>query len=147
MASPLFYVAAHARKPVSNEVFMKHDNITDIPTYLRQFSSELGERILESFPPLHDAQDPPSLLLKKLLRRPYPAQAIAVGGVVKRLAEARSAAAVAESTSAALSPMAAGSFSGPRRIGGGTAASTSASSDGWPRSVSIAAVSAVLSPR
>jgi helicase-like protein len=75
---------------------MTHDNINDIPTYLRAHSNELGERILQSFPPLHGAQESPSPLLAKILRRPYPAQAVAVGGVVKRLAEARSAAVVAE---------------------------------------------------
>jgi hypothetical protein len=68
----------------------------DIPTYLRVFANEMGERILQSFPPLHGPQDPPSPLLQKLLRRPYPAQAVAIGGVVNRLAEARSAAVVAE---------------------------------------------------
>lgn len=75
---------------------MKHDNITDIPTYLRAFASELGERILELFPPLHGAQDLPAPLLAKQLRRPYPTQAVAVGGIVRRLAEARSAAVVSE---------------------------------------------------
>src|SRR6516165_5966639 len=64
--------------------------------YLRTFATELGERILESFPPLHGAQDPPSPLLSKLLRRPYPAQAVAISGIVRRLAEARAAAVVAE---------------------------------------------------
>ena len=69
---------------------------TNIETYLRAHANELGQRILESFPPLQGAQDPTSPLLAKLLRRPYPAQAVAVGGIVKRLAEARSAAVVAE---------------------------------------------------
>lgn len=68
----------------------------DINNYLRVFADELGKRILESFPPLHGAQDPPSPLLSKLLRRPYPGQSVAISGVVKRLAEARSAAVVAE---------------------------------------------------
>src|ERR1035441_790625 len=35
LAPPLFYVATKAKKPVLNEVLVKHDNITDIPTYLR----------------------------------------------------------------------------------------------------------------
>jgi len=69
---------------------------TSISDYLRAFATELGQRILDSFPPLHGAQDPPSPLLSKLLRRPYPAQSVAILGVVKRLAEARSAAVVAE---------------------------------------------------
>ncbi|MGH9446631.1 MAG: hypothetical protein ACRD3O_13000, partial [Terriglobia bacterium] len=69
---------------------------TCISTYLTAFASELGHRILESFPPLHGPEDPPSPLLSRLLRKPYPGQALAVGGVVKRLAQARSAAVVAE---------------------------------------------------
>ena len=69
---------------------------TSIATYLRAFTTELGERILESFPPLHGVEDPVSPLLTRLLRRPYPAQAVVISGVVKRLAEARSAAVVAE---------------------------------------------------
>ena len=68
----------------------------DIPTYLRVFANEMGERILQSFRPMHGPQDPPSPLLAKLLRRPYPSQAVVAMGVVKRLAEARSAAVVAE---------------------------------------------------
>ena len=68
----------------------------DINSYLKVFSTELGDRILESFPPLHGAQDPPSPLLSKLLRRPYAAQAVAISGVVARLAKARAAAGVAE---------------------------------------------------
>jgi len=69
---------------------------TSISDYLRAFATELGQRIVDSFPPLQGAQDPPSPLLSKLLRRPYPAQSVAILGVVKRLAEARSAAVVAE---------------------------------------------------
>ena len=69
---------------------------TSIGQYLKAFAIELGERILESFPPLHGAQDPPSPLLAKLLRRPYPAQSVAIRGIVRRLSEARSAAVVAE---------------------------------------------------
>jgi len=68
----------------------------DINSYLRSFGNELGERILESFPPLHGAQDPTSPLLAKLLRRPYGSQSVAIMGVVKKLASARSAAVVAE---------------------------------------------------
>ena len=67
-----------------------------IDTYLKAFASELGERILESFPPLHGPQDPPSPLLANLLRKPYAAQSLTVMAVAKRLAQARSAAVVAE---------------------------------------------------
>ena len=45
---------------------------------------------------MHGAQDLPSPLLAKLLRRPYPAQSVAISGIVRRLSEARSAAVVAE---------------------------------------------------
>ncbi|MGH6852228.1 MAG: hypothetical protein ACREDJ_03315, partial [Methylocella sp.] len=67
-----------------------------ISQYLTAFSTEIGQRILESFPPLHGPGDPPSPLLAKLLRRPFPAQSLAIGGIACRLAEARSAAVVAE---------------------------------------------------
>lgn len=90
------YVAISACKELKKEDFMKLDNITDISTYLATFSSELGERILESFPPLHGAEDPSSPLLAKLLRRPFPGQAVAIMGVARQLAQARSAAVVAE---------------------------------------------------
>ena len=48
--------------------------ITDIPTYLRAHAQELGNRILESYPPLHSIDDPPSPMIGKLLRKPYAAQ-------------------------------------------------------------------------
>jgi hypothetical protein len=67
-----------------------------INSYLRLFSAELGERILQSFSPLYGAQEPTSPLLAKLLRKPYPARAVVIGGIVKRLTEARSAAVLAE---------------------------------------------------
>lgn len=57
---------------------------TTIDAYVHRFSNELGERILQSFPPLHSPDDPPSPLLGKLLRRPYPGQALAVMGVADR---------------------------------------------------------------
>lgn len=75
---------------------MKHDNITDIPTYLRAYASELGERILKSFPPLHAVDDPPSPLIRKLLRRPFHAQTLAIMGLVRRWQQARAAAVIAE---------------------------------------------------
>ena len=33
--------------------------ITDIATYLREWAGELGERILQTFPPLHGFDDAP----------------------------------------------------------------------------------------
>lgn len=67
-----------------------------ISQYLTAFATELGQRILESFPPLYGPEDRPSPLLAKLLRRPFPSQAVSIHGIVKRLSEARSAAVVAE---------------------------------------------------
>ena len=95
-ATWLTYVALKSRISCQGASSETMDNINSIATYLRTFATELGERILESFPPLHGAQDPPSPLLSKLLRRPYPAQAVAISGIVRRLAEARAAAVVAE---------------------------------------------------
>ncbi|MGH7173824.1 MAG: hypothetical protein ACRELG_26375, partial [Gemmataceae bacterium] len=69
---------------------------TCISEYLTAFSAELGQRILESFPPLHGHEDSPSPLLANLLRRPFPGQTVAIMGVTKRLAQSRSAAVVAE---------------------------------------------------
>jgi hypothetical protein len=59
-------------------------------------SSELGERILESYPPLHSIDDPPSPLISKLLRKPYPAQTLAIMGLVRRWQQARAGAVIAE---------------------------------------------------
>jgi hypothetical protein len=56
---------------------MNHANISDIATYLRAYAQELGERILESYLPLHAIDDPPPPLICKLLRKPYPAQTLA----------------------------------------------------------------------
>ena len=67
-----------------------------ISDYLRAFSSEMGERILESFPPLHAVDDPPSPLIGKLLRRPYAAQTLAIMGLVRRWQQARAGAVIAE---------------------------------------------------
>ena len=75
---------------------MNHDNITDIATYLRHHASELGTRILEMYPPLQSVSDPTPQGLKELLRSPLPAQAVAVGGLVKHLRTAKSARIVGE---------------------------------------------------
>jgi superfamily II DNA or RNA helicase len=70
--------------------------ITDIATYLRANAQELGYRILESHPPLHAIDDPPSPLISKLLRKPYPAQTLAIMGLVRRWQQARAGAVIAE---------------------------------------------------
>ena len=67
-----------------------------ISNYLRTFTQELGERILESFPPLHGVDDPPSPMIAKLLRKPYPAQTLAIMGLVRRWQQARAGAVIAE---------------------------------------------------
>jgi hypothetical protein len=71
-------------------------NIDSISAYLRAWSSALGERILETFPPLHGFDDAPSPFIGQLLRKPFPAQTLAIMGVVKRWNEARGAAVIAE---------------------------------------------------
>jgi hypothetical protein len=75
---------------------VKPDNMTDIYSYMRAWSDSLGQRILEEFPALHRFEDPVSPLIDALLRRPFPAQSIAIMGVAKRWQEARTAKVVAE---------------------------------------------------
>jgi superfamily II DNA or RNA helicase len=72
---------------------MSLDSITG---YLRAYGTELGERVLAQFPPLHGPNDPFSAHIRQLKRPPFPAQALAIMGIAKRWAEARCAAAVAE---------------------------------------------------
>jgi len=67
-----------------------------IQDYLKQFSNELGTRILSDFPALQRFEDSISPLVKQLLRRPFPAQAIALMGVAKRWEQHHTAAIVAE---------------------------------------------------
>ena len=70
--------------------------ITDIPTYLRAQAQELGDRILQSCPPLHSIDEPPSPIIGKLLRKPYPAQTLAIMGLVRRWQQAKAGAVIAE---------------------------------------------------
>ena len=70
--------------------------ITDIPAYLRAHAQELGARILQAYPPLHSIDDPPSPMIGKLLRKPYPAQTLAIMGLVRRWQQARAGAVIAE---------------------------------------------------
>src|ERR1700730_16458400 len=60
------------------------------------FAGEFGERILQSFPALHNAHDPVSPRLATLLRKPFPAQAVAALGLAKKWERERSAAVIAE---------------------------------------------------
>ena len=68
----------------------------DISEYLRAWAPELSERILQTYPPLHGIDDIASPLIGQLLRKPFPAQTLAMMGVVKRWNEARGAAVIAE---------------------------------------------------
>src|ERR1700736_1644091 len=67
-----------------------------INEYLRPPAAELAERILRTYPPLHGVDDLGSALIDHLLRKPFPAQTLAMMGVVKRWQEARGAAVIAE---------------------------------------------------
>ena len=64
--------------------------------YLGLFATELGERILQNYPPLHRIEDGHSSLIHNLLRKPFPAQRLAIMGLVKRWEMARAAAVIAE---------------------------------------------------
>src|SRR5580704_15162349 len=70
--------------------------INDIATYLRAHAKELGDRILQSFPPLHSIDDPPSPMIGKLLRKPYPAQTLCIMGLARIWEQARAGAVIAE---------------------------------------------------
>ena len=71
-------------------------NIDSIGSYLRQFAHVLEDRILEQFPPLHQAGEPLPDTLRYLRRTPYPAQALAIAGIAKRWETDSAAAAIAE---------------------------------------------------
>jgi hypothetical protein len=73
----------HVNTFPANEVPVKHDNITDIATYMTHHSKELRERILRDFPALHRMGDPLSQRIDALRRKPFPAR-IAIMGIVKR---------------------------------------------------------------
>jgi len=64
--------------------------------YMRANANLLGTRILEQFPALHQVQDPLSPRIERLLRRPFPAQAVAIMGLAKRWQQARTGMVVAE---------------------------------------------------
>jgi len=68
----------------------------DLNEYLRAWAPALGDRILQTYPPLQGFDDVASPLTGQLLRKPFPAQTLAMMGVVKRWNEARGAAVIAE---------------------------------------------------
>jgi len=67
-----------------------------LPETIADYLRELGDRILDSYPPLHAIDDPPSPMIGKLLRKPYPAQTLALMGLVRRWQQARAGAVIAE---------------------------------------------------
>src|SRR5580658_4485023 len=69
---------------------------SSIGSYLKQYSQELGDRILQTYPALHGPADPVSQRFSCLLRGPFAAQRLAVMGIVKRWQRAKSAALIAE---------------------------------------------------
>jgi hypothetical protein len=64
--------------------------------YLRQFGPLLAERIFETYPPLQSTKDAAAPSLAGLLRKPLPAQAVAITGTAKYLRKAKAARIVAE---------------------------------------------------
>src|SRR5271156_3493959 len=68
----------------------------DINEYSRGWAPALGDRILQTYPPLQGFDDVASPLTGQLVRKPFPAQTLAMMGVVKRWNEARGAAVIAE---------------------------------------------------
>src|SRR5437899_2675199 len=70
--------------------------LSTIYDYMRANANLLGTRILEQFPALHQVQDLSSPRIEGLLRRPFPAQAIAIMGLAKRWQRARTGMVVAE---------------------------------------------------
>ena len=70
--------------------------LATIYDYMRAHANLLGGRILEQFPALHRFEDAVSPRIEHLLRRPFPAQTIAIMGLAKRWREARTAMVVAE---------------------------------------------------
>jgi hypothetical protein len=91
-----FYVADHNRQVPFKEVLVNQHNITDIYAYMRCHAALLGERILQEYPALHQFDDAVSAQIGGLLRKPFPAQNLAIMGVAKRWQQARTAMVVAE---------------------------------------------------
>jgi hypothetical protein len=70
--------------------------LSTIYDYMRTYSAALGERILQEYPALQQFNDPISPRVWHLLRKPFPAQAIAIMGIAKHWKQARTAMVVAE---------------------------------------------------
>jgi len=76
--------------------------LTTIYDYMRAHAALLGERTLQEYPALHPFDDPISPRIAELLRKPFPAQTIAIMGVAKRWQRARTGMVVAECGTARL---------------------------------------------
>jgi hypothetical protein len=81
----------HSTQSEKEETVPLPDSISN---YLRTHSQELADRILQSFPPLHSIDDPSSPMIGRLLRKPYPAQTVAIMGLVRRWQQARAGAVI-----------------------------------------------------
>src|ERR1700726_3816361 len=64
--------------------------------YMRAHAALLGDRILQEYPALHQFDDAVSPQVEGLIRKPFPAQTIAIMGVAKRWQQARTSMVVAE---------------------------------------------------
>jgi len=70
--------------------------LSTIYDYMRANASLLGARILQEYPALHQFDDPVSARIDGLLRKPFPAQTIAIMGIAKRWQQARTGMVIAE---------------------------------------------------
>jgi superfamily II DNA or RNA helicase len=70
--------------------------LSTIYDYMRANASLLGARIVQEYPALHQFDDPVSPRIEDLLRKPFPAQTIAIMGIAKRWQKARTGMVVAE---------------------------------------------------
>jgi superfamily II DNA or RNA helicase len=70
--------------------------LSTIYDYMRANASLLGARILQQYPALHQFDDPVSPRIEGLLRKPFPAQTIAIMGIAKRWEQARTGMVIAE---------------------------------------------------
>jgi hypothetical protein len=67
---------------------------TDTSEYLRRYSDELGARILAQFPALHQPGDQVHPGVARLRRKPFPAQTLAIMGIVRQWERSNAAAAI-----------------------------------------------------
>lgn len=70
--------------------------LSTIYDYMRAHATLLGQRIVHEYPALHQFDDAVSSRIEGLLRRPFPAQTIAIMGLAKRWQQARTGLVVAE---------------------------------------------------